>query len=65
MLRAWERAEDEAAARVPDDNDNAPGDSEKRVCGGCLREKYTGHRMDSQDVFLPRLGPDNWMMDGG
>jgi len=39
----------------------------KRVFVGYLGERNIlvkgGYRKGSQDVFLPRLGPDNWMDD--
>lgn len=49
------------APRVPDDNANAPGG--KGVRGRLGERNILVYRMDSQDVFLPKLGPDNWTDD--
>ena len=52
MLRAWERADDRAAPRVPDDKLNA---AERTVtCDFSICDAT-----DRPDVFLPKLGPDN------
>jgi hypothetical protein len=60
MLRILEREEDKAAPRVPDDNANAAerGEKKERHFPGWF-ESQLGYMTDSQDVFLPKLGPDS------
>jgi hypothetical protein len=61
MLRIWERAEDRDAPTVPEDSENAAVKECMRDYWGrshnCIR--YTMAELNSQEVFLPRLGPDN------
>jgi hypothetical protein len=63
MLRVWERAEDKEAPRVPDDNANAAERKGVHFHVGLGERIVLRYVTDSQDVFLPKFGPDNWMVD--
>lgn len=54
MDRTWQRAADREAPMVPLDNANAAENKVKHV----TRETHA----DAPEVFLPRLGPDTWLM---